>query len=103
MTIRNINIAYNSLRLQAMHMTLTGENMTAQEAAGAGLVAKVVDVEETVPRAIEYAQKIASYSAPVVAMAKEAVNAGKYDFRGTLLVQLNLPSRRPRTEGWLAF
>ncbi|KAG8214870.1 ClpP/crotonase-like domain-containing protein [Butyriboletus roseoflavus] len=64
----------------AMHMILTGENMTAQEAAAAGLVAKVFDVEETVPRVIEYAQKMASFSVPVVAMAKEAVNTGKYDF-----------------------
>lgn len=61
-------------------MILTGENLTAQEAAAAGFVAKVFDAEETVPRAIEYAQKIASFSTPVVAMAKEAVNAGKYDF-----------------------
>lgn len=59
-------------------MILTGENMTAQEAAVAGLVAKVFDAEETVPRAIEYARRIASFSVPAVAMAKEAVNAGKY-------------------------
>lgn len=75
-----------------MHMILTGENITAQEAAAAGLVAKVFDAEETVPRAIEYAQRIADFSAPVVAMAKEAVNTGKYDFRGTMEVlsaQLN--------------
>ncbi|KAI9464350.1 ClpP/crotonase-like domain-containing protein [Boletus coccyginus] len=70
--------AFVSLRrLQAMHMILTGENITAQEAAAAGLVAKVFDVEETVPRAIEYAQRIGSFSAPVVAMAKEAVNAAE--------------------------
>ncbi|KAF8133275.1 ClpP/crotonase-like domain-containing protein [Boletus edulis] len=61
----------------AMHMILTGENITAQEAAAAGFVAKVFDVEETVPRAIEYAQKIASFSAPVIAMAKEAVNTAE--------------------------
>ena len=64
-------------------MILTGENITVQEAVAAGLVAKVFDVEETVPRAIEYAQRIASFSAPVVAMAKEAVNTGEYGFRGT--------------------
>lgn len=66
-----------------MHMILTGENITAQEAAAAGLVAKVFDVEETIPCAIEYAQKMASFSKPVVAMAKEAVNAGKCGFRET--------------------
>ena len=59
-----------------MHMILTGENITAQEAAVAGLVTNVFDVEETVPRAIEHARRIASFSAPVVAMAKEAVNTG---------------------------
>ena len=63
-----------------MHMILTGENITAQEAAAAGFVAKVFDVDDTVPRAIAYAQQMASFSAPVVAMAKEAVNAGKYMF-----------------------
>ncbi|KAH0832321.1 ClpP/crotonase-like domain-containing protein [Lanmaoa asiatica] len=56
----------------AMHMILTGENINAPEAAAAGLVAKVFDVEETVPRAIEYAQRIASFSAPVVAIGKRS-------------------------------
>ncbi|KAF9228437.1 ClpP/crotonase [Gyrodon lividus] len=59
---------------KAMHMILTGETMKAAEAEAAGLVAKVFYDQETVTRAIETAQKIASFSAPVVAMAKEAVN-----------------------------
>ena len=58
-------------------MILTGERITGQEAANAGLVAKVVDTDDTVSRAIDCARTIAGFSAPVVAMAKEAVNAGK--------------------------
>lgn len=86
-------------------MILTGENITAHEAAAAGLVAKVVEVEETVPRAIECAQRIAGFSAPVVAIAKEAVNAGKHDLSRTLFVPLkvSLSSRRFRTQSWVAF
>ncbi|KIJ05582.1 enoyl-CoA hydratase [Paxillus involutus ATCC 200175] len=59
---------------KAMDMILTGGTMKSAEAEAAGLVAKIFDDEETVTRAIETAQKIASFSAPVVAMAKEAVN-----------------------------
>lgn len=58
-------------------MILTGERITGQEAANAGLVAKVVDTDDTASRAIDCARTIAGFSAPVVAMAKEAVNAGK--------------------------
>ncbi|KAH7885047.1 ClpP/crotonase-like domain-containing protein [Phlebopus sp. FC_14] len=43
-------------------------------AEAAGLVAKVFAVGQTLRAAIETGQQIASYSAPVVAMAKEAVN-----------------------------
>ncbi|KAG9315491.1 ClpP/crotonase-like domain-containing protein [Chiua virens] len=74
--------AADQVCVQAMHMILTGENMTAQEAAAAGLVAKVFDVKDTVPRAVEYASRIAGFSTPVVAMAKEAVNAGKSEDLG---------------------
>ncbi|KAF9230194.1 ClpP/crotonase-like domain-containing protein [Melanogaster broomeanus] len=62
---------------KAMHMILTGENMTAEQAEAAGLVAKVCDAQETVAQAIQTAQMIAGLSAPVVAMAKEAVNAAE--------------------------
>jgi len=43
--------------------------------SGAGLVTKVVPAEETVDTAVKMAEKIASFSQPVIAMAKEAVNA----------------------------
>ncbi|KIJ61104.1 hypothetical protein HYDPIDRAFT_116359 [Hydnomerulius pinastri MD-312] len=59
---------------KAMHMILTGDTIKADEAEAAGLVAKIFDDQETVKEAIETAQKIASFSAPVIAMAKEAVN-----------------------------
>jgi len=61
-------------KAKAMHMILTGEVFTAEEAAAAGLVAKVLPDNVVLNTAIEYASKIASYSGPIVAMAKEAVN-----------------------------
>jgi len=61
-------------KAKAMHMILTGENMSAAEAEKAGLVAKVLPVDEVLPAAIKAATTIACYSRPVVAMAKEAVN-----------------------------
>ncbi|KAH7924954.1 ClpP/crotonase [Leucogyrophana mollusca] len=59
---------------KAMHMILTGETINAAEAEASGLVAKILPVDKVLGAAIETAQKIASFSAPVVAMAKEAVN-----------------------------
>ncbi|EIW81422.1 enoyl-CoA hydratase carnithine racemase [Coniophora puteana RWD-64-598 SS2] len=61
-------------KAKAMHMILTGENMSATEAEKAGLVAKVLPVNEVLPAAIKAATTIAGYSRPVVAIAKEAVN-----------------------------
>ncbi|EJC98160.1 enoyl-CoA hydratase [Fomitiporia mediterranea MF3/22] len=61
-------------KAKAMDMILTGEPITAQEAEKAGLVARVLPEERVVPEAIETAKHIASLSAPVIAMAKEAVN-----------------------------
>ncbi|GAM25878.1 hypothetical protein SAMD00019534_090530 [Acytostelium subglobosum LB1] len=60
---------------KAMELVLTGNNLTAVEAEKAGLVSRVVPVEELLPEAIKTAEKIASYSQLTVAMAKEAVNA----------------------------
>ena len=48
--------------------------MNAEEAEQAGLVAKVLPVDELVDHAIKTGSKIASMSKPIVAMAKEAVN-----------------------------
>jgi enoyl-CoA hydratase len=61
-------------KAKAMHMCLTGDTMDAKEAEAAGLVAKVLPKDQVLKFVIETAQKIASYSAPVVRMAKESVN-----------------------------
>ncbi len=62
-------------KAKAMDMVLTGEFIDAAEAKAYGLVSKVVPVEKTVEEALRMAAKIASLSQPIIAMAKEAVNA----------------------------
>ncbi|EDL17909.1 enoyl Coenzyme A hydratase, short chain, 1, mitochondrial, isoform CRA_a [Mus musculus] len=59
----------------AMEMVLTGDRISAQDAKQAGLVSKIFPVEKLVEEAIQCAEKIASNSKIVVAMAKESVNA----------------------------
>ncbi|MBS0272133.1 MAG: enoyl-CoA hydratase [Proteobacteria bacterium] len=59
---------------KAMDMCLTGRRMDALEAERAGLVSRVVPAHQLRDEAIAIAQKIASYSIPVVMMIKEAVN-----------------------------
>jgi enoyl-CoA hydratase len=61
-------------KAKAMDLVLTGRMMDADEAERAGLVARVVASDELVGEAIKAAAKIASYSRPVVMMAKETVN-----------------------------
>ncbi|CAK0780141.1 putative enoyl-CoA hydratase [Azospirillaceae bacterium] len=58
----------------AMEMILTGRMIDAQEAKQVGLVSRVVPAADLVSDAIKTAEKIASMSRPVVAMAKESVN-----------------------------
>jgi enoyl-CoA hydratase/carnithine racemase len=60
---------------KAMEMILTGRQMQAQEAEQSGLVARVVPAAELVDQAVKLAEKIASFSRPIVTMAKEGVNA----------------------------
>jgi enoyl-CoA hydratase/carnithine racemase len=60
---------------KAMEMILTGDPITAQDAEKAGLVSRVVPAAELVTKAIETGNKIASYSKPIVSLAKESVNA----------------------------
>uniref|UniRef100_A0A9L0KAX4 Enoyl-CoA hydratase, mitochondrial n=1 Tax=Equus asinus TaxID=9793 RepID=A0A9L0KAX4_EQUAS len=60
----------------AMEMILTGDRISAQDAKQAGLVSKIFPVETLVEEAIQCAEKIASNSKIVAAMAKESVNAG---------------------------
>jgi enoyl-CoA hydratase len=59
---------------KAMEMCLTGSMIDAREAERAGLVSRVVPAGELLQEALKTAQKIATFSRPVVMMIKEAVN-----------------------------
>nr|KAF6425171.1 hypothetical protein HJG59_009231 [Molossus molossus] len=61
----------------AMEMVLTGDRISAQDAKAAGLVSKIFPVEKLLEEAIQCAEKIASNSKIIAAMAKESVNAGR--------------------------
>jgi enoyl-CoA hydratase len=60
---------------KAMEMVLTGRMMDAAEAERANLVARVVPASDLLNEAIKLAETIAEKSQPIVALAKEAVNA----------------------------
>jgi enoyl-CoA hydratase len=59
---------------KAMEMVLTGRMMGAEEAERAGLVSRVVPVEELVDEAVKVADTICDLSRPIVMLAKESVN-----------------------------
>lgn len=59
---------------KAMDMCLTGRMMEADEAERAGLVSRVVPLAELVDEAVAAATQIASYSRPVIMLAKQCVN-----------------------------
>ena len=61
-------------KAKAMDLCLTARMMDAQEAERAGLVSRVVPSDKLQAEAMSVAEKIASYSLPVVMMIKEAVN-----------------------------
>lgn len=61
-------------KAKAMDLILTGRMMDAAEAERCGLVARVVPPEKLLDEAMAAAAKIASYSQPIVMMAKETVN-----------------------------
>ena len=60
-------------KAKAMEMVLTGRTMDAVEAERAGLVSRVIPAADLLAEALRVAAVIAGYSAPVVALAKEAV------------------------------
>lgn len=62
-------------KAKAMELCLTGRMMDAAEAERAGLVARVVADDQLEADALETAAVIASYSLPVVRIAKESINA----------------------------
>jgi enoyl-CoA hydratase len=59
---------------KAMEMILTGSRMDAKTAEQNGLVSRVVPEDQLLDSAIETANKIASFSKPIVALAKDCVN-----------------------------
>jgi enoyl-CoA hydratase len=59
---------------KAMEMCLTARMMGAEEAERAGLVSRVVPLDELMDNALKTAEKIASLSLPAVMMTKESVN-----------------------------
>lgn len=61
-------------KAKAMDMILTGRVMEATEAERCGLVSRIVAPEQLLDEAVATAAKIATFSQPVVMMAKEAVN-----------------------------
>ncbi|MGH6945472.1 MAG: enoyl-CoA hydratase-related protein, partial [Geminicoccaceae bacterium] len=60
---------------------LTGRMMDAEEAERANLVARVVPLADLLDETLKLAETIAEKSQPIVAMAKDAVNAA---FESTL-------------------
>jgi enoyl-CoA hydratase len=62
-------------KAKAMELILSGGRLGAAEAAGLGLVARVVPSEETVAASLELAAEIAAQAPMAVRSAKAAVNA----------------------------
>lgn len=61
-------------KAKAMEMCLTGRQMDAQEAEQAGLVAKIIPVDQLLEETLKTAKLIAEKSLPSVMMTKECVN-----------------------------
>ena len=77
-------------KAKAMEMCLTGRVMKADEAERTGLVARVVPAADLLSEAMKLAEKIASFSAPMTMMTKEAVNRA---YETTLAEGLNFERR----------
>jgi enoyl-CoA hydratase len=58
---------------KAMDLCLTGRLMNASEAEQAGLVSRVVPADQLKEEVLAVAQKIGSYSLPIVMMIKESI------------------------------
>lgn len=95
-------------KAKAMDLCLTGRMMDANEAERAGLVSRVVPVDDLMSTAKEAAVKIASQSQPIAMMTKEAINTA---FETTLEQGIRFERRlfqsmfttEDQTEGMTAF
>ena len=95
-------------KAKAMELVLTGRTMDAAEAERSGLVARVVPAAELLAEALKVGAAIAAKSRPIVAMAKDAVNAA---YEATLSEGLRIERRQfyatfataDRLEGMRAF
>ena len=67
-------------KAKAMEMVLTGRTIDAVEAERCGLVSRVLPLAELLPEALKTAERIAAYSAPIVELARAAVNAAHETF-----------------------
>ncbi|UXJ50265.1 enoyl-CoA hydratase [Pseudomonas citronellolis] len=61
-------------KAKAMEMILSGRPMFAEEAERCGLVSRIVPLPDLIQEAMTVASKIAGFSQPVVALAKECIN-----------------------------
>lgn len=61
-------------KAKAMDLCLTGRMMNAEEAERAGLVSRIVPVDDLMDTAMEAAEAIAAKSLPIAMMTKEAIN-----------------------------
>lgn len=64
-------------KAKAMDLCLTGRMMDAEEAHSAGLVSRVLPVDDLLPEAKKAAQFIAAQSKPAAALIKESINAAQ--------------------------
>ncbi|ACB94264.1 enoyl-CoA hydratase-related protein [Beijerinckia indica] len=62
-------------KYKAMDLILTGRQINAEEAERAGMVSRIVPLADLVPEALKLAEKIASLSAPIAMLAREAVDS----------------------------
>ncbi|KAI8799621.1 ClpP/crotonase-like domain-containing protein [Cladochytrium replicatum] len=93
---------------KAMEQVLLGNMINAEDAERSGLVARVFPADKLVEESVKAAETIASYSLPVVMMAKEAVNKS---FETSLSEGLHLERRlfhstfatKDQKEGMAAF
>jgi enoyl-CoA hydratase len=58
----------------AMYMCLTGQTIDAETALRAGLVARVVPLDDLMEVTVEAAKKVAAMSRPIAMMTKETIN-----------------------------